>query len=137
MLQHAVDVAHYVGVRHPHKAETLARKPFRAAFIIVLLLGMAFPVHFDDELRFSANEVGNEWAKPNLTAEFQTAKLPRTEARPKLALGRRRVATGIADASEGVRTIGLRTPHPSPSRAFGAGPFLSPSGRGKSSRCLK
>jgi hypothetical protein len=99
MPQHPIHILHYVAVRHPDKPEAFAGEPVRPTQVIVELFSMSIAVDFDYQPRLRAEKVGNEWTKPNLTSEFCATQLARAEPRPKLALGRRCVAAGLADAS--------------------------------------
>jgi hypothetical protein len=53
---------HYVRVGDPHNPKALAAEPSCSAFVIFDLRCVAIAVDFDDQFRFSAEEVGDEWA---------------------------------------------------------------------------
>lgn len=69
-LQHALEIAHYVGVRHSHKAKAFAREPVGSPLVVSGLLGMRLSVDFDDQPGFGAEEIGDKWSEPDLAAEF-------------------------------------------------------------------
>jgi hypothetical protein len=87
MLEHPIEVVHYVGVRDPHKVETRLPQPVRPALVINGLIGMGIAIDFDDQTRLGAEEIGDEWPKPDLAPKFVTMELASLERLPKHALG--------------------------------------------------
>ena len=89
MLQHPIEVLHYVGVCDPHKVETLAFKPKSPTLIVSLLARMRVPVDLNVQLCARAKEIRDEIADPNLTSKLASIELPRSDGQPKPPSGRR------------------------------------------------
>lgn len=99
MLQHPIQIVHYVAVSHSDNPEPFAGKPGSSALIICELLRVTITVHFDDQPGVRTEEIGDEGPKPYLPAEFGAVQLARSEAGPQLALGGGGIATSLANAA--------------------------------------
>lgn len=82
MLNHPLNILHYVGVRHPHNPEPLSRQPCRPPTVIFFLERMSIAVDFNHKLGFGTEKVGDEWTQPNLAAKFVAAELTGPEVCP-------------------------------------------------------
>lgn len=59
---------------------------------------MPTAVEFDDELRFDAGEIGDEWADRMLPSETETAELAAAKVKPEMRFGwRQRVAQAAGE----------------------------------------
>ena len=98
MLEHPIEIVHYVAVCHPDNPETFGSEPFRPALVIGRLARVAVAIDLDNQLCVRAEEVGDEWAEPDLPPKLGAVQLPRSKAGPKLSFGWRRVAACLAGA---------------------------------------
>ena len=103
MLQHPIEVLHYVRVREAHKIETFLPEPCCPALLVGPLAGVSIAVYLDDEPRLGTKEIGNEWAKPDLASEFMAVKLSGSQRLPQKAFGRRRQLSRSTNAFCGRR----------------------------------
>lgn len=124
MLQHPVDIAHYVGVRDAHKSEAFAGEPAGALLVIILLRRMGVAVHLDNQPSLGAEEIGNERAEPDLASELGIAKLAGPEMRPEMLFRRRSVRPRRTNTLYG--TIVRRPPHPLTFPSLRDGPLTLP-----------
>jgi hypothetical protein len=128
MLQHSVQIVHYVGVRDAHKTEALARQPIRSTLIIGALAGVRVSVDLDDQLGGRAEKVGDERANPDLAPELEAVELLRAQRLPKPILSGRCLLARGPDALKASRHVFVWPPHadPSPSHRWRDGPLPLP-----------
>jgi hypothetical protein len=86
-----IDIACYLGVPESQHAKSIGTQECATDLVLAFSLGVLGPIKFDNQVRFEANEVGEEGTDRELPAESESVELPSAQLRPQLPLGFREV----------------------------------------------
>ena len=86
-LEHAIEVLKHIVVPEPQDAEALCLQPSRARGVLRCAFCVLSAIHFNDEPRVKADEVGDVRPRRHLPSETVAVDLLVPQPRPKPRLG--------------------------------------------------